>query len=431
MRDWSLVAGIIPRAAILIGAVALGFLLARTGRNWWLVKVPIAALFSAGVVLGAAYLVNHVLQLFPDELPAEVLLLLGAGVFGVMLAAFRFPVSHWWLRIGGIVAALLLVGAAGIQLNRYYGLYPTVGALAGTTQPRLTTFSRLKGDRAKTIQPAEGRSLEQVWSPPPDLPPKGTVSEVPIPGTASGFRARDALVYLPPAYSARIRPLLPVLVLLPGQPGGPGDWFNGGQVAMALDAFAAQHHGLAPVVVAVDPNGSTFGDTICVDSRRGEAETYLTRDVPAWIEANLQVNDTTTARGVGGYSDGGTCSLQMAVRAPAVYPSFIDISGQREPSLGDRRTTVDEVFGGDAAAFTRVNPLDILRTTGRPGVAGYLAVGDQDTDYRPQQREVQAACERAGIAVEHHELPGAHSWAVWRPALVDALPWYARRSGLI
>jgi S-formylglutathione hydrolase FrmB len=198
-----------------------------------------------------------------------------------------------------------------------------------------------------------------------------------------------------------------------------------------MDDFAADHHGLAPVVVAVDPNGSAFGNTMCMDTRRGDAETYLTQDVPAWIKANLQIDGNTAVWGVGGYSYGGTCALQLAVRAPAVYPSFIDISGQREPTLGDRRKTVGEAFGGDEAAFTRLNPLDILKTTSLPGVAGYIAVGDHDAVYRPQQQEVQAASERAGIAVEYRELPGAHSWGVWRPALVAALPWYAHRSGLI
>lgn len=430
MRDWSLLDGIIPGTAVLIGAIALVFLLARTGRSWWLAKVPLAALASAALVIGAAWFVNDVLQLFPDELPREVLLWIGAAVFAVILAVLRFWGSGWGNRIGGVVAALLVVVAAGSQVNIYYGQYPTVGALVGTTKPELTDFAKVQG-RHKAIEPVDGRTLEEIWTPPAGLPEHGTVSLVPIPGTQSGFHARDAEIYLPPAYAADPRPLLPVLVLLPGQPGGPQDWFDVGQVAKAMDDFAAQHHGLAPVVVAADPNGSTFGNTMCMDTNRGNAETYLTKDVPAWIEADLQADTNHETWGIGGYSYGGTCAFQLAVRAPAVYPSFIDISGQREPTLGDRHKTVTEAFGGDEAAFTRLNPLDILSTTSRPGVAGYIAVGDHDAVYRPEQQQVAAAARRAGIEVEYHELPGAHSWGVWRPALVSALPWYAHRSGLI
>src|SRR5262245_39451740 len=268
MRDWSLLDGIVPGTAALVGAIALALLLAKRERSWWLVTVPVALAVSAGAVAGGAYVVNHMLRLFPDRLPVDVLFWIGAGVFGVLLAILRFPGNGWWSRIGGVLAALVLLVAAGSQINIYYGQYPTVGALVGTTKPDLTPFSAVSAKRTKTFSPADGRSLEQIWSPPPNLPMHGTVSVTAIPGTKSGFPARDAEIYLPPAYQAVVRPLLPVLVLLPGQPGGPADWFDAGQAAKALDGFAARHHGLAPIVVAADPNGSTFGNTMCLDTSR-------------------------------------------------------------------------------------------------------------------------------------------------------------------
>jgi hypothetical protein len=77
----------------------------------------------------------------------------------------------------------------------------------------------------------------------------------PIPGTVSGFTARDAFVYLPAAYTSQSRPLLPVLVLVSGQPGGPQDWIVSGELQSHLDSFAQANGGLAPVTVVVDPNG--------------------------------------------------------------------------------------------------------------------------------------------------------------------------------
>jgi hypothetical protein len=55
-------------------------------------------------------------------------------------------------------------------------------------------------------------------------------------------------LYLPPAYLGSVRARLPVLVLIPGQPGGPEDWLLAGRLAAVMDAFAAAHDGLAPVV---------------------------------------------------------------------------------------------------------------------------------------------------------------------------------------
>jgi S-formylglutathione hydrolase FrmB len=429
MRDWSLLDGIVPGVDVIIGSLALVYLLARNGRRWWLAKVPIALVIGAGLVLMAAYLMNNVFRLFPDALPPEILFWIGLGIFSVLLAVLPFPGSGWWSRIGRVVAALVVLVAAGAQVNVYYGRYSTVGALLGS-KPELTDFAKVLGTRARTVPLPPGKTLEEVWTPPSDMPARGMVSEVPIPGTASAFKARNAVIYLPPAYAADPRPLLPVLVLLPGQPGGPEDWFIAGEAAKAMDTFASQHHGLAPVVVVADPSGSTFASTLCLDTGRGNAETYLAMDVPAWIEANLQVDTDHKMWGVGGYSHGGTCALQLAIRAPEVYPSFIDISGPKEPTLSSRRTTANEAFGGDASASTQVNPLDILATTSLPEVGGYLAVGDHDVEFRPQQQRVLAACRRARLQVQYHELPGAHSWAVWRPALVAALPWYAERTRL-
>ncbi|NUT38212.1 MAG: esterase [Hamadaea sp.] len=430
MREWSLIEGIVPGVVTIIGALALVFLVARAERRWWLIKVPLAAVLSAALVIGGAYAVTNLFQLFPDALPREVMIWIGVALFGIFLAVLRFPDIGWWNRIAGLVAAAIVVVAAGAQINAYYAQYPTLGSLLGADKPQLTDFSTVDGRAARVVAVPPGKYLADVWNPPAGLPAAGTVSAVAIPGTASGFTAREALVYLPPAYHATPRPELPVLVLLPGQPGSPDDWFGPGQLTKALDTYAAAHRGLAPVAVVADPLGTEFANTLCVDSPRGNAETYLATDVPAWISAQLQVTADRTGWGIGGYSFGGTCALQLAVRRPGVYPTFIDLSGQREPSLGSHRKTVDEAFGGDEAAFAAVNPLDILKTTKLPQVAGFIAVGDHDTVYRPQQQEVYAACQAAGLQVQYHELPGAHSMGVWRPALVESLPWFAARARL-
>jgi S-formylglutathione hydrolase FrmB len=197
-----------------------------------------------------------------------------------------------------------------------------------------------------------------------------------------------------------------------------------------MNRFAAAHAGLAPVVVVADPLGSQLGQTLCVDSKAGHAYTYLSVDVPAWIRAHLQVNPDPRQWAIGGYSAGGTCALQLAVNAPTVYPTFLDISGQDEPTLGTRSRTVAELFAGDAAAFKRVNPLDVLATRRFPEIAGLIVAGRDDAVYRPQAHTVLAAAQSAGMKVEYLELPGGHSWHVWAGGLEHGLPWVATRMGL-
>jgi enterochelin esterase-like enzyme len=265
------------------------------------------------------------------------------------------------------------------------------------------------------------------------MPAHGAVTEVPVPGIRSGFAARPAWVYLPPAYLVSPRALLPVLVLIPGQPGSPRDWIDGGGLIHIMDAFASAHAGLAPVVVVPDPLGRVLGQTLCVDSPAGQAFTYLTVDVPSWISSALQVDPDPAHRAVGGYSAGGTCALQLAVNAPAVYPTFLDISGQDAPTVGSRKRTVAEFFGGDVAAFRRVNPLDVL-ASGRlapTAIAGSVVAGADDPRYRPQAQRVYAALLAAGIATRYVELPGGHSWVVWSEGLRHELPFLATRTGLL
>ena len=74
-----------------------------------------------------------------------------------------------------------------------------------------------------------------------------------------------------------------------------------------MDRFAAAHDGLAPLVIVPDLTGSALGNTLCLDSRLGAADTYLARDVPAWAATTLQVDSGRMA--VGGFSFGGTCAL--------------------------------------------------------------------------------------------------------------------------
>ncbi|WP_225924683.1 alpha/beta hydrolase-fold protein [Pseudonocardia abyssalis] len=132
----------------------------------------------------------------------------------------------------------------------------------------------------------------------------------------------------------------------------------------------------------------------CPHSLLGRAETYLAVDVPAWVGQHLQVDPVR--RAIGGFSFGGTCAVQLAVHRPDVYPTFLDVSGRSEPTLGDRASTVARALGGDDDAFRRAAPLDELASGSRPGSAGVFAVG---TTTRTISRRPNRSPRRRGIAV--------------------------------
>src|ERR671912_216639 len=192
MADISVIDGPVPVVVLILGAIALLILLARRGRTA-LVTLAVAVVVAVVTFLGLNWLLTRGLSLFPETLP-------------------------------------------------------TVGALAGSTGDVSPLTGSVQRPSANAATPVVDR-----WT----GPATGTsqVLTTPIPGTVSGFTGRDAYIYLPAAYFDPSPPLLPVLVLVSGQPGGPQDWIVSGNLQTQMDQFAAANGGLAPVVVVVDPNG--------------------------------------------------------------------------------------------------------------------------------------------------------------------------------
>lgn len=437
MLDVSLVRGPVPVVVLVTGLAALGALAARRGRRWWTRDVPLAVMSGALAAALVALVVDVLWHPFPDPLPRTALLWTGLAVTASVLAVQRLRPAFRPRRVAVRVLPLLAVAVVLLtglsQVNQLYYADPTLRTALGLAPPQQVPFSQIAPPAAQVVTAAPGRPLTDAWATPPGMPAGGTVSEVPIPGTVSGFAARPAWVYVPPAYRSTPRARLPVLVLVAGQPGAPRDWLDGGRLAQTMDAFAAAHAGLAPVVVVPDPLGSQLGQTLCVDSPRGHAFTYLTVDVPAWIRSTLQVDGDPAHWAVGGLSAGGTCALQLAVNAPSVYPTVLDMSGQAAPTVGSRQQTVADFFGGDDAAFRQVNALDVLASGRLPAGALTAAVvaGRDDARYGPEARQVRDALAAAGMDVRYLELPGGHSWQVWAEGLRRLLPFVAARGGLV
>ena len=134
---------------------------------------------------------------------------------------------------------------------------------------------------------------------------------------------------------------------------------------------------------------------------------------------------------MGGLSYGGTCALQLATNYPSVFPTFLDISGQAEPTLGgDRRRTLDAVFDGDATLFEKVNPLDKLRTNSYANSGGVFVVGASDNDNKPGLQALYEAARSSGMQVSYQEIPGGHDFRVWSGGLSSQIDTIAARLGI-
>lgn len=428
LLSYSLLSGPVPTAiALLAGPGTIWLLLVR--RRWYLIAVPAAVVVSVTATLGLHAFVEKVWHPFADPVEAPVYAAIAVAFFGVAMVIPRVIAARRRIlaSLVSVVSAAAVVAAGAVQVNAVFAAYPTVGTALGASGVEQVALSAVGGHDADVVT---GHPLESAWHAPAGLPSDGRILTAVIPGSTSGFTARAAEIYLPPAYFAKPRPLLPVLVLLAGQPGSPQDWLDGGQLVPTADGFARHHHGLAPVVVVADGTGSQLANPLCMDSRLGNVATYLATDVPRWVTTNLQIDPDPQAWAVGGLSYGGTCALQLAANYPKIYPTFLDMSGQDEPTLGDRQHTIEAAFNGDVAAFTRVNPLDLLRSRRYPTSAGAFVVGDDDEHYRPQVETMFRAARVAGMNVHLDLVPGGHSFTVWSTGLRSQFDWLAKRFSL-
>ncbi|WP_427017333.1 alpha/beta hydrolase [Pseudarthrobacter sp. P1] len=430
-----LMGGPVPVGLVLLACAAAAFLLLRRGRGWFR-NVAAAAVSAWALALGVNWLLVHLAAVSAYDLPLPVIGWIAVAACGVLLMLLNQFSSRLRRKLLAPVAAAIIVLTAAVQVNAYFGQYRTIGEFIGGGAGGLTALTPAAAPTASGtggLPPghAPGPAVNG-WSPPVGMAAGGTLHSAQIPGTVSGFQARTGYVYLPPAYQSPNHPLLPVLVLVAGQPGSPENWLGAGQLEATMDAFAAAHQGLSPVVVVPDVNGSATGNTMCMDSRIAKADTYLSVDVPAWIKATLGVDPSPRRWAIGGFSFGGTCALQMAALHPDVFRSAIDLCGEAEPALtADRAATVKAAFDGNTAAFEALTPLNVMAKNRYEDSWIFFAAGSQDTSFTGFMNRTSAAAGAAGMTVKTLAIPGAgHAWAVPLQSMAPALDWLGPRLGL-
>lgn len=396
------------------------------GSRRWFLKVAAALAASAALVFLIHWILIYWASVFPDELPFAVQAWMFAAVAALLVFLVRFRRAEWRRRALDAGAFLAVVLLAAVQINAYFGLNKTVADLTGTA---LTGIPALEQELMR--QPGRGAQPLAGWKAANELPVEGVVRSAPIPATVSGLKTRDSYIYLPPAYFAANRPSLPVLVLVPGQPGGPADWLTGGSLPTRMDSFAAAHGGVAPVVVVVDPNGSQAANTLCMDTTLAKADTYLSVDVPAWISRTLDVDSNPRQWAVGGFSFGATCAMQMVTRHPDLYTGALAFASESEPALAkERQKTVDAAFDGDTAAFDAQVPLTLLKERQYPGSVAYFAAGASDPEFVANLRVLEAAARGAGFTVSSDVVANTgHSWDMLTPGLDNGLELLAAHWG--
>jgi S-formylglutathione hydrolase FrmB len=402
-----------PAVAVATGllAIALGAVIVAARRGSRL--LPVRTAMWALLATSALALALHASGIVPLDIPRWFYGIALVPFIGPALAVSGGRSLRAPLRALAVVCLPLGLVVSVLVVNQHYQYWPTLGALLGKdhTDPLL--------DPAVALRLAGSDATPVVAAAPDAAARQGRLVDLPIPGTASGFHARTARVWLPPGFLTDPDRPRPVIEMIGGTPSWTSDWTRSARLDRVADEVAAAHGGEAPLIVMVDANGSAFGDTECV----GKSEAYLTVDVPAFVEAHFAVPADRAAWAVAGYSEGGTCAVTLALRHPDRFAAFADLAGDSHPDVGGHGRTVHTLFGGSEADFAAHDPASLLAHGSYPQLAGWFGSGRSDGSPRQDTTRLAAAARSAGLTVQEFTGPGGHDFGFVGHALGTALPW--------
>jgi S-formylglutathione hydrolase FrmB len=443
----SLMHGWVPATAQVLAGVLLVLAVGWRSRRWRLLWLPIAGLVGmAGALWVHWYIASDGLAGDPAPRQLWVWVALTGLAAGVLLLGWRS--ARWWRRGVSVLAVPLCLLSSALALNLWVGYFPTVqtawNQLTAGPLPDQT-------DRATVTAMAAQTQARHI------LPAKGSLVPVTIPSTASGFKHRGELVYLPPAWFATSPPpKLPTVMMIGGEFNTPADWMRAGSAITTIDRYAAQHNGNAPVFVFVDSGGAFNNDTECVNGPRGNAADHLTKDVAPFMAADFGVSTDRSHWGIVGWSMGGTCAVDITTMHPDMFSAFEDIAGDLAPNSGTKQQTIARLFGGNAAAWADFDPTTIITRHGPyAGISGWFAIsgspppphravpagnaggvglGGTDGTGNPgdQTTAANSLCALGGangINCAVIAQPGKHDWPFAARAFASALPWLAGAIG--
>jgi S-formylglutathione hydrolase FrmB len=431
----SLLQGWLPLTLQIIAAVVLVAAIGWRSRRWRFVWLPVAAVVGLALAAWAHWFVDSQ-GMAGDPAPDSLWIWTGLTGFAIGIAILGWRTNRW-RRVVAVAAVPMCLLSTGLALNTWVGYFPTVQV----------AWNQLT---AGPLPDETDRTTIEAMQKAGTVPSHGAVVQVDIPATASGFKHRSELVYLPPRWFAtNPAPKLPVVMMIAGEFNTPADWLRTGNAAAIADDFANNHDGNAPVMVFVDSGGSFNNDTECVNGPRGNVADHLTKDVVPYVNANFGTSTNPADWGIVGWSMGGTCSVDLTVMHPELFSSFVDIAGDMGPNAGTKDQTVARLYGGNATAFAQFDPATVMaKHASYQGLSGWFAIstdaptqhhsarsdavglGGRDGAGNPgdQTEAAKTLCalgQAKGMTCAVVPTTGRHDWPLATQVFTAALPWLA------
>lgn len=354
----------------------------------------------------------------------------GLVIFVVLVVLFAgslywlVRVRHAALKVAAGVLAFPPAMLFGVALvNSFYGYYTSWDdAWRDLTNQAPASVARV---------PDLGARLDQVLREAVrkrQARKNGFALQTTLPGARSRIN-RQGVVYLPPQYFQPAYDGLrfPVIELIHGSPGTPGDYEGRLKISGMLRELISARLARPVVLVIPDANGGLDRSTQCLNTVRGEQdETYLSGDVPDDVARRLRVERPGPAWGIAGFSEGGFCAANLALRHPDRYGAAACLSGYFEPLRTNRLPHATDPFKGSRTLRAANSPLKVLARRPPPAplphfwvMSGNAAQSDmvQAQAFVDLVRQYQP---RAPFLIVRG---GQHNYVAWRAAFPKMFEW--------
>lgn len=215
-----------------------------------------------------------------------------------------------------------------------------------------------------------------------------------------------------------------VLYLLHGAYGDYTDW----QRLTRIESYA-QKYKLAVVMPSA-------ANSFYQDMYRGSAYfTYLTEELPAFIEHTFPVSTKRKDTFVAGLSMGGYGAMRLALMCPEKFHSCISLSGAVELEYLMEEFKHGEVGGPFNFPAIFEDPetirdteadlfflMDRIRKEGRPMPRIFQSCGTEDFVY-PVNVRAHQRMEEMGVEHRFETHPGIHDWDYWDTHIQRGIEW--------
>ncbi len=220
-------------------------------------------------------------------------------------------------------------------------------------------------------------------------------------------------------------PMLPsnyqVLELFSGYPGVPQTWIGSLKGIDSIEQLEAQ--GQIRPTIAIIPNINVVPkqDSECLNIPKGaQVETWLSEDMHRFAKRFLGIDNRKWTSF--GYSTGGWCATELAVRHPHQYARGISIAGYFTPSF--------EMGVSKTLAKKLTSEYDLIQTvktsTSNPALLVIASKADRFY-YKSALKFVKESSNY--LSAKFVEIPlGGHNLEVWHPYVETGLLWINEQS---